>query len=62
MAPTLGVLRPGALADMIVVDSESWDAAPPAIGAPFVRMTIMSGQVVWQGGFAEGSDDATPSG
>jgi predicted amidohydrolase YtcJ len=45
----LGVIRPGAVADLVILDPDSLEVEPGQPSPP-VRATIMNGQVVWQRG------------
>jgi len=46
-APTLGRLRPGGPADLVVVEPDPLRAPPDEVAAARVRLTMIGGEVVW---------------
>ncbi|MGH7894102.1 MAG: amidohydrolase family protein, partial [Candidatus Binatia bacterium] len=46
-AEALGALRPGALADLVVVEPDPLRASPGELAAAHVRLTMIAGTIVW---------------
>ena len=48
-----GAIRPGMLADLVLVDSDPAGTDTERVRDTKVRLTVVGGQVVWDGGIGE---------